>query len=136
MNDREAIFVESFVQRGRRERVLYELGSSKKRQDFFEKLCHNFLEILEPKFMLPIERAYSEPEDIYSLLRGRGAQGSGSILSFYSELDGLEMPLDEALKQVVGRGFPSIICCLQGRLAYFEAEQVAGPPPRYILARP
>jgi hypothetical protein len=30
---------------------------------------------------------------------------------------------------------PSIVSCIPGKLAYFEAEQENGPPPRFILKR-
>ena len=35
--------------------------------------------------------------------------------------------------KLVGMGMPSIVICIPGRLAYFEAEQVYGPPPRFLL---
>jgi hypothetical protein len=45
------------------------------------------------------------------------------------------MSLTSALKVAVGEGFPSIISCIPGKLAYFEAEQGYGPPPRFMLKR-
>jgi hypothetical protein len=51
------------------------------------------------------------------------------------EIDGSKIPLSEALKKVVGYGMPSIVACTEGALAYFEAEQVIGPPPRFLLKR-
>jgi hypothetical protein len=51
------------------------------------------------------------------------------------ECDGQCMPLADALDALVGYGFPSILICIPNKLAYFEAEQVVGPPPHYLLRR-
>jgi hypothetical protein len=40
-----------------------------------------------------------------------------------------------AMEHAVEYGFPSIVSCIPNKLAYFEAEQVYGAPPRYILKR-
>lgn len=45
------------------------------------------------------------------------------------------MALTSALEVAVGEGFPSIVSCISGKLAYFEAEQVYDSPPRFILKR-
>lgn len=42
------------------------------------------------------------------------------------------MPLDEALRAVVGRGMGAFVSCVPGRLAYFESEE---PGSRYLLHR-
>jgi hypothetical protein len=57
------------------------------------------------------------------------ALNSPMILSMVS------MSLTSALEVAVGEGFPSIISCVPGKLAYLEAEQSLGPPPRFILKR-
>jgi hypothetical protein len=54
-------------------------------------------------------------------------------ISFHEEIDGKHSPLDYALEKAVGFGMPSLISCLPDRLAYFESEQVFGPPERFIL---
>jgi hypothetical protein len=51
------------------------------------------------------------------------------------DLDGREVPLFEALSAVVWSGVPCIVICRPGQLAYFQAEQEVGPPPRYVLER-
>lgn len=50
-------------------------------------------------------------------------------------IDDKYLKLDEALNIAVGFGMPSLVVCSL-RLAYFEAEQVQGAPPRYILIKP
>ena len=40
-----------------------------------------------------------------------------------------------ALEKAVRYGMSSIVSCIPGELAYFEAAQEYGPPPRFILKR-
>jgi hypothetical protein len=46
---------------------------------------------------------------------------------------GIYIKLDGALKAIVGYGMPSLVVCASNKLTYFEAEQIKGAPPRYIL---
>ncbi|OWR32794.1 hypothetical protein CDO73_01515 [Saccharibacillus sp. O23] len=67
-------------------------------------------------------------------MKSHGADAEGYCLSLNPEIDGQTLPLSEALQQAVGYGMPSIIICGKG-LAYFESEQEAGPPKRFVLKR-
>jgi hypothetical protein len=70
--------------------------------------------------------------DLARLLRSRGAPATCVLLAEDAALDGTELPLDDALEAVVGRGMGAFISCLPGRLAYFEGEEAAD---RYLLER-
>ena len=47
-------------------------------------------------------------------------------------LDGLDVPLEDAIAAIVGSGYSALVSCVPGRLAYFEDE---GPDQKYILER-
>ena len=51
-------------------------------------------------------------------------------ISEFTELDGKELRLIDALKRIVGGQMGTILCCLPGRLAYFENEDS-----RFMLER-
>ncbi|MDN7245617.1 hypothetical protein [Planococcus shenhongbingii] len=131
----EKLIVKSFFEKNVQERVLYELFSPKKRDHALNRLCHEYQKMLKGKYMIEIPTPNSDPQDIYGLLKKEGAEKMCYSLSYNGKIDGKELPLQEALEQAVGFGFPSIISCVPGELAYFEAEQGFGPPPRYILKR-
>lgn len=139
MNNRnqtiEESLVQAFVRSERRDRALFELGSSKKRGDFFNKLCHRFTTILDERFMSVIPEPNSCSDDICNLLKAEGAPKTCYVMSSASDLDLQEVSLTEAMLKVVGLGLPSIVSCIPGKLAYFEAEQEAGASPRFILKR-
>ena len=44
-------------------------------------------------------------------------------MSTKADLDGRELDLREVLVEIVGSGSGSFICCIAGRLAYFEGEE-------------
>lgn len=132
----EELIVKSFFEKNVRERVLHELSSSKKRDHALNRLCHEYRKMLKAKYLIEIPPPNSDPKDIYELLKRNGAEKMCYSMSYNDKIDGEELPLQEALGQAVGFGFPSIISCIPGKLAYFEAEQGFGPAPRYILKRP
>lgn len=132
-NSIEIKFVKTFILKNKRERSIYELKSKKKRRDFFSKLCHRYNEIIDPRFMIKIEPPNSSSMDIFQVLRKEGAGENSYLMSFLDELDGKKMSLSEALENCVGIGMPSIVICTPEKLAYFEAEQEAGSPPRFLL---
>lgn len=64
------------------------------------------------------------------MLKSKGAGNVCQVISEYGEIDGKEMPLDEALEEIVGRSMGTFLSCIEGRLAYFEDEDE-----RWILER-
>jgi len=63
------------------------------------------------------------------MLRSLGAGENCWVIS-EGPLDAHEVELLHALKEVVGRGFGTLLSCVPGHLAYFESEDE-----RYILQR-
>ena len=131
MNLHEQAFVESFVKRDRRERILLCLANRKKRRKFVHELAHHGTYILAPECLRSIKPSQQHPDSIYAILRGLGAPDTCHLISEDGNFDGREMELLAALKQVVGGGMGTVISCLPGRLGYFEGELRE----RYILQR-
>lgn len=130
MNLHEQAFVESFVQRTRRERALLCLADPNKRRKFIDKFAHHGTDILIPQCLRSIEPNKQNPDSIYTILRSLGAPDTCHVIS-ESSFDGKEMELLAALKEIVGYGMGTVISCLPGRLGYFEGEVRQ----RYILQR-
>jgi hypothetical protein len=113
----------------------YDFSRLKRRQDALHRLNHGYKKILREKYMIELPKPNSDPTAIDKLLKKHGAGNTCYVISFNEDIDGKELPLLTALEQAVGYGFPSIVSCIPNKLAYFEAEQVYGAPPRYILKR-
>jgi hypothetical protein len=121
MNLHEQAFVESFVQRTRRERAFLCLANPKKRRKFVHEFAHHGTYILNPQCLRSIKPNQQNPDSIYAILRSLGASDTCHIISEGS-FDGEEMELLPALNEVVGYGMGTVISCLPGRLGYFEGE--------------
>lgn len=135
MDPAEEIFVNTFVQKARRDRALFELGSEKKRGGFLNKLCHSCSEIFDSRLLQSLPGSDSTPEAILKLLTKNGAGSTCRVISCNSSIDGKDLALADALKASVGFGLPSILICVPNALAYFESEQEQGPAPRYLLTK-
>jgi hypothetical protein len=133
--DIEKIFVETFVVKNKRDRSLFELNSKKKRKDFFSKLCHRYDQIIDSRYTTKLPSPNSSSEHIHQILKKYGAGKDCYLLSYFKDLDRKTMLLSEALEQRVGRGMPNIVICNPNKLAYFEAEQEVGSPPRFIIKK-
>lgn len=108
----------------------------KKRDMALQRLDHRYLSMLKNDYLIEIKPPNSWPEDTYDLLKQYGAPDMCYCLSENELISGKTLPLREALEHAIGFGFASIISCIPGELAYFEAEQSFGPPPRYLLKKP
>jgi hypothetical protein len=122
--------IRAFVAPERQERLLGLLASARGRARLRVGLAH--FGGLDPRYVVPIPAGEQSPEAIARLLRQRSAPATCVLLAEDSALDGRELPLEEALRRVVGHGMGAFASCLPGRLAYFEGE---GPRERCILSR-
>lgn len=129
----EQEIVRSFFAKNYQERIIYELNNKGKRKNVFSRLCHDFDKLLNYRYME--ECRESDYLDIYKILQLHGAPNSCYVLSYNTMIDGKYIALNEALSIAVGYGMPSLIVCVPNQLAYFEAEQIQGAPPRYLLKR-
>lgn len=132
----EETIVKAFFNKNKQQRVLFELFSPRKRGDALWRLNHNYSVILRKEFMIPIPKSNLERQEIGRLLTEQGATDICYVMSINEAIDGKEMDLKTAIDRVFGYGLSSIISCINGKLAYFQAEQELGAPPRFLLKRP
>lgn len=117
LREREEALVDAFIIPAKRARYKAFLADSKKRSKLLNGLNH--LGDLDPRFATEI----SAKADVVALLRARGAPEECHIVSDIRELDGKEMPLEEAIEEVVAGEADTLIACVDGRLAYYYGEQ-------------
>jgi len=122
--------IRAFVAPERQERLLTLLGSGRGRAKLRGGLAH--FGALDTRYVVPIPAAEQSPEAIARLLRQRGAPATCVVLAEDAALDGQALPLEDALRGVVGRGMGAFVSCVAGELAYFESEE---PGERCLLSR-
>lgn len=120
--------IRAFFMPTKRERYLEMIAKPKKRKKFLLELAH--FNALEPRYCFAVPKIEHTADQIAALLIRKGAPPSCWITSEDSDLDGREMPLVDALKQVLGRQIGTFLSCVPGKLAYFEDEE-----DRWILER-
>ncbi|WP_242311933.1 hypothetical protein [Bacillus cereus group sp. BfR-BA-01331] len=131
----EKLIVRNFFQKKVQDRIIFELASSKKRMKALGRLAHDYDNILNSMYFEAIPKDIVYAEGISTQLKNYGANDSCYVMSLISEIDGKFMKLESAIEEVIWRGLPCLISCIPNKLLYFQAEQVSGPPERYILRK-
>ena len=128
--DHETALINAFVVSSKRERLIEFLQSPERRAKVLATLYH--FRDLDPRFLVELAPSDQHAEGIATLLAKRGAPSQCHLISTDHELDGRDLPLVEALQQIIGFGQGTLVSCIPGRLGYFEGES---PKDRFILAR-
>jgi hypothetical protein len=83
--------------------------------------------------VLPYEQTW--PDAVRAELVARGAPKDCYVISTHSRHDGMTIPLDDAINELVGAGDGTILLCIPGRLAYYEGEEAIGGGYQWIVER-
>lgn len=124
----EQSLIAAFVKRSKRDRYREILSNPRLRHKFTNELAH-FTDF-DPKYRLPIPSNKLFVGNITIELQKRHSPSTVFAISEDPTLDQKELPLVEALEQIVGSGMGTVLCCLPGRLAFVETEDE-----RFILER-
>ena len=123
----EESFVNSYIIKSKRERLLYEL-CGKKRRDGIDRFSHNTDTLLiESKIKLKGQHISKDLQDIVTKSKCHKCY----VISYFEELDGKEFNKDEALNRILGCGMPSIV--ISDDFAIIQTEQEQGPAIKYLL---
>lgn len=129
--DIEKKFVENFIQKRYRDRLLFELNSPKKRVDFLSRFCHNADEIIDPNKI--VLKGKKIDTDIEKELKQHKINDEVYVLSFkYSQ--GQSLGLQEALDYCEEENMPVIII-LSDDLALIKTEVEFGAPLKLLLSK-
>jgi hypothetical protein len=126
----EEAFVQAFILPDKRSRYLSMLGSRKRRGGFLDRINHSL--DYDSAFAVPIPPAEQTAAAIEALLRKRGAPDECHVISSKSDWDAQDIRLREAIDLILGYGIGTVLCCVPGRLAYYESEDMRR---RLILCR-
>ena len=124
----ELSLIAAFVNRNKRDRYREFVSDPRLRHKFTHQLAH-FMDF-DPKYRLSGPSNSLFPDDIARELQKRHSPNIVFAISEDPALDQKELPLVEALQQIVGRGMGTVLSCIPGRLAFVETEDE-----RFILER-
>ena len=109
--------VRAFIVPAKRDRYAALLANPAKRAKILDLLNHC------RDFDARYATALASTTDIPALLRSRGAAQTCHVISDFREIDGREMPLDDAVAGADESGLGTLLCCVPGRLAYYVGER-------------
>jgi hypothetical protein len=124
----EHALIAAFVRRSKRDRYREILSNPRLRRKFTNQLAH--FKDFDPKYRLSIPSNKLFVGNIAIELQKRHSPNIVFAISENPALDQKELPLVEALKQIVGYGTGTVFSCIPGRLAFVETEDE-----RFILER-
>ncbi len=130
-NEIEIKVVKAFIVTDRKEKYLEALPNSKRRAKILDRLNHH-IDDIDSQYRISVPPDNNTPSVIEKLLRSRGAPSQCYVMSSSNRLDGREMPLADALRDVIGYQMGTLISCIPGQLAFYESEEIKI---RYILER-
>lgn len=127
-NEIEKKFIQQFIVKNIRERLLFEL-SGKKRQDGIGRFCHNADDLLlKEKIILSGKELFHN--EIVKTVEKYDLSKQWYIIAYNPIFDKKICKLSEALNLVLGNGMAAII--VSDNIAIIETEQCFGTPMRYI----
>ncbi len=118
----EAAFIRAFILPERQERWQLALASEKHRSKTLHRLADS--RDFSTDRMTVLDRTLTSGEAIWKHLANLGANESCHVISEIEDLDGRDMPTQQALEECVGMGLGTVLSLIPGRLAYFEEENV------------
>lgn len=125
----EERFVNSFIRKERRRRLLYELSSPKKRYDAVDRFCHQAPVLLDPVKIVLEGEDLERRAEFRTFLRER----EGPCLMLTPAFpEGQTLPLTRAVEQALL--FPDAAVILGGDFAVVFGEPMPGGRGKYLLA--
>ena len=125
----EEEFVNTYIVRNKRERILFEL-QSKKRSAVVERFCHGADE------MLIASKIKSKGKYILDDIKEKILTSNAKmcyVISFFSDIDGKEFRKQDIIDKLIGAGMPSI--AIFDDFVIIETEQEQGPAIKYLLEK-
>ena len=133
METAERYFVRQFIQRNRRERVLYELARKDKRRECLWNITAGGNDRLDGRYLHQIQSS-ATCESVLAMLIKHGCKPSSAayVISGRPEWDGKSMPLDQALP-LLWHESPFVLVMQVCQTAMVSGESGVSAPWRAML---
>lgn len=116
--EHEQAFVSVFVVPEKRARYVEFLGKPKRRSQITGRFCHFFDFV--PELAKRIERGTGS--ELAPVLRARGAGHTAHVIGGRREIDGQDLPLEQAIDSALADPSGVVVSCIPGRLALYMQE--------------
>lgn len=130
-DEQEIAFVKAFIVKDKQERYLQLLAGPRRRRNILDRFNH-FLDF-DPRYASLVPKELRTVDKMAQLLTAHGAGKICHVITDSLDCDGQDLPLRDALAEVIAHDFGSVLCGLPGRLAFHKAEAVEQA--WYVFAR-
>jgi len=113
--------IKLFVVSERRERMHGFAANPKRRSDLIDGMLHD-RRALDPRALTELPST-STPATVRAMLTKPRGKGIAHVISDIAEVDGRDLPLDEALTAVMGRQRDTLVFALETQHAYYENHE-------------
>lgn len=127
----EKNFVNTYITKNKRERILFELLNSNKRVHAIGRFCHGSLKYLVESTIIYQGDKISTGE-MLSMIKEHTKEKQCYVIAYNEYLDQQFMENQSALREVIGNGMAAVM--IWDNIVIIETEQEQGPAMKYVLS--
>ena len=124
----EEKFVNTFIVKDKRERILFELNSAKKRVFALRRL----FQLLDKRFTV-LEKRNIEGSELIAEIKKYAVMDNNCYIISDSVDDGKMLPLEVAIKNMLEYEMTYVIICDENTVVASEEYEICGTPTKMIL---
>ncbi|MBE5925965.1 MAG: hypothetical protein E7270_03280 [Lachnospiraceae bacterium] len=128
--EKELLFVKNFIIKPKRERILYELASNKKRKNAISRFCHMASDYIDIKKIV-YEGDVLNGTKLLEIIRKFTKKNIGYVISWDDDVDGTFLDIDLAISKAIEDYMVTIV--IIDNVALIKTEQEDGAAKSYIL---
>lgn len=128
--DIEELFVNKYIVKQKRERILFELRKPSKRIDTLSRFCHNYDTYLDERKIVKRGKKITDKE-LKEIVEKYGNKNKGFMICWDKRYDLMEMTADTAISIIRNDGMCALF--ISGDVCIISTEQIQGPKEIVIL---
>ena len=128
--DKEKLFVNRYIIKKRRERILYELSKPSKRIDALSRFCHNYDMYVDERKIVYSGKEVSDDE-LKKIIKKYSNETEGYMICWNERYDSKDMTLEFAIN--IMRDDDMCMIFMSGDICIISTEQIQGPKKIVVL---
>lgn len=127
--DKEKLFVDRYIIKKRRERILYELSKPSKRIDALSRFCHNYDMYVDERKIIYSGKEVSD--ELKKIIKKYGNETGGYMICWDERYDSKDMTLECAIN--IMRDDGKCMIFMSEDICIISTEQTQGPKEIVVL---
>lgn len=128
--EKEKMFVNRYIIKNKRERILYELNKPSKRLDALSRFCHDYYTYVDERKIIYRGKEITDKQ-LKEIVKKYGNENEGYMLCWDERYDSMDMAVDTAIPIMRNDGMCMIF--MSGDICIISTEQTQGPKEIVVL---